>query len=71
MGYESLIRTATIGERFSGRSAIRSCCFEYTIKLVLIISFLELVLYRLVSRLGMHLSKMARRMRGLSRPSRR
>jgi hypothetical protein len=33
--------------------------FEYTVKLVLLTSFLELVLYRLVSRLGMHLSKMA------------
>jgi hypothetical protein len=33
--------------------------FEYTVKLVLLTSFLELVLYRLASRLGMHLSKMA------------
>ncbi|MFZ3014840.1 MAG: hypothetical protein WA045_14145, partial [Nitrospira sp.] len=33
--------------------------FEYTVKLVLLTSFLELVLYRLVSRLGMHLSKLA------------
>jgi len=33
--------------------------FEYTVKFLLLASFLELVLYRLVSRLGMHLSKIA------------
>nr|MDH4356476.1 hypothetical protein [Nitrospira sp.] len=33
--------------------------FEYAVKLVLLTSFLELILYRLLSRLGMHLSKMA------------
>ncbi|MEK7268349.1 MAG: flagellar basal body L-ring protein FlgH, partial [Nitrospirota bacterium] len=33
--------------------------FEYTVKLLLLAGFLELVLYRLVSRLGMHLSKVA------------
>jgi len=33
--------------------------FEYTVKCLLLASFLELVLYRLVSRLGMHLSKVA------------
>lgn len=33
--------------------------FEYTVKAVLLAGFLELILYRLVSRLGMHLSKVA------------
>ena len=33
--------------------------FEYTVKLLLLTGFLELVLYRLISRLGMHLSKVA------------
>jgi len=33
--------------------------FAYTIKCLLVAGFLELVLYRLVSRLGMHLSKLA------------
>ena len=33
--------------------------FEYTIKLLLVAGFLELILYRLVSRLGMHLGKLA------------
>jgi hypothetical protein len=32
--------------------------FEYTVKVLLVAGFLELVLYRLVSRLGMHLSKL-------------
>jgi len=35
--------------------------FEYTAKLLLLAGFLELVLYRLVSRLGMHLSKLAQK----------
>lgn len=33
--------------------------FDYTTKLLLLAAFLELVLYRLVSRLGMHMSKLA------------
>ncbi|GJL63994.1 MAG: hypothetical protein NPIRA04_26480 [Nitrospirales bacterium] len=33
--------------------------FEYSLKCLLIAAFLELVLYRLVSRLGMHISKIA------------
>jgi hypothetical protein len=33
--------------------------FDYTAKLLLLAAFLELVLYRLVSRLGMHMSKLA------------
>jgi hypothetical protein len=54
-----VIKAATIGERLSGKIGEFGPLFEYTIKLVLLASFLELVLYRLVSRLGMHLSKMA------------
>ena len=54
-----MIKTAAIGERLSGKIGDLGPLFEYTIKLVLLTSFLELVLYRLVSRLGMHLSKMA------------
>ena len=37
----------------------QSLLFEYSLKCLLIAAFLELVLYRLVSRLGMHLSKLA------------
>ncbi len=48
-----------LGDRLTGRIGDFGPLFEYTIKLVLLTSFLELVLYRLVSRLGMHLSKMA------------
>jgi hypothetical protein len=54
-----VIKPATIGERLTGKIWDFGPLFEYTIKLVLLTSFLELVLYRLVSRLGMHLSKMA------------
>lgn len=46
-------------ERMTGRINDQSLLFQYTIKLVLIVSFSELILYRLVSRLGMHLSKLA------------
>ena len=46
-------------ERLTGRVSDFGPLFEYTVKLVLLASFLELVLYRLLSRLGMHLSKMA------------
>lgn len=42
-----------------GRVEDQGLLFEYTIKLVLLAGFFELVLYRLVSRLGMHLSKVA------------
>ncbi|HXV67663.1 MAG TPA: hypothetical protein VD738_01965 [Nitrospira sp.] len=48
-----------MGERLAGRIGDFGLLFEYTVKLVLLASFLELILYRLVSRLGMHLSKMA------------
>jgi hypothetical protein len=53
------MKAATLSERLTGRVSDFGPLFEYTVKLVLLTSFLELVLYRLVSRLGMHLSKMA------------
>ncbi|HMU53586.1 MAG TPA: hypothetical protein PKA61_01200 [Nitrospira sp.] len=46
-------------ERVTGKLTDQPLLFQYTIKLVLLVSFLELILYRLVSRLGMHLSKLA------------
>jgi len=46
-------------ERVTGRLSDQPLLFQYTIKLVLLVAFLELILYRLVSRLGMHLSKLA------------
>ncbi|MGE0644110.1 MAG: hypothetical protein AB7P24_10595 [Nitrospira sp.] len=46
-------------DRLSGKVSDFGLLLEYTVKLVLLTSFLELVLYRLLSRLGMHLSKMA------------
>jgi len=48
-----------MGDRLTGKIGDFGPLFEYAIKLVLLASFLELILYRLVSRLGMHLSKMA------------
>jgi hypothetical protein len=53
------MNTATITERLSGRVSDFGPLFEYTVKLVVLASLLELVLYRLLSRLGMHLSKLA------------
>lgn len=46
-------------ERASGRLKDQGLLFEYTVKLVVLTGFFELILYRLVSRLGMHLSKVA------------
>ena len=46
-------------ERATGRLKDQGLLFEYTIKLVVLTGFFELILYRLVSRLGMHLSKVA------------
>lgn len=54
-----VMKAAALSERFTGKISDFGPLFEYTIKLVLLTSFLELVLYRLVSRLGMHLSKLA------------
>jgi hypothetical protein len=53
-----LAPTTTI-ERLTGKLSDQPLLFQYTIKLVLLVAFLELILYRLVSRLGMHLSKLA------------
>ncbi len=53
------MNAVTMNERWSGRISDFGPLFEYTVKLVLLASFFELVLYRLLSRLGMHLSKMA------------
>jgi hypothetical protein len=53
------MNAVTMSERWSGRISDFGPLFEYTVKLVLLASFFELVLYRLLSRLGMHLSKMA------------
>lgn len=46
-------------EKGAGRVDEHGMLFEYTLKLLLLAAFFELVLYRLVSRLGMHLSKLA------------
>ena len=46
-------------ERMTGKLSDQPLLFQYTVKLVLLVAFLELILYRLVSRLGMHLSKLA------------
>lgn len=46
-------------EKAGGRLADHGLLFEYTVKLLVVAGFLELVLYRLVSRLGMHFSKLA------------
>ena len=53
------MKPATLSERVIGKVSDFGPLFDYTVKLVLLASFLELVLYRLLSRLGMHLSKMA------------
>ena len=45
--------TATTIERITGKLSDQPLLFQYTIKLVLLVAFLELILYRLVSRLGM------------------
>lgn len=49
----------TTVERLTGKVEDQGLLFEYTIKLVLFVGIFELLLYRLVSRLGMHLSKVA------------
>ncbi len=53
------MKAAALSERVIGKISDFGPLFEYTVKLVLLTSCLELVLYRLASRLGMHLSKMA------------
>ena len=64
-----VMKAATLSERVTGKVSDFGPLFEYTVKLVLLTSFLELVLYRLVSRLGMHLSKLAADHRGSHPPS--
>ena len=54
-----MIATNPTIDRITGKISDQSLLFQYTIKLVLLVSFSELILYRLVSRLGMHLSKLA------------
>jgi hypothetical protein len=54
-----VIKAAAIGDRLTGKISDFGLLFEYAIKLVLLASFRSWVLYRLMSRLGMHLSKMA------------
>ena len=53
------MKAAVGSEQLTGKISDFGPLFEYAVKLVLLTSFLELVLYRLLSRLGMHLSKMA------------
>ncbi len=50
---------ATGVERRGARIEEQGLLFEYTIKVLVLAAFFELLLYRLVSRLGMHLSKLA------------
>jgi hypothetical protein len=54
-----VIATSSSIDKITGKLSDQSLLFRSTIKLVLLVSFLELILYRLVSRLGMHLSKLA------------
>ncbi|HZS12260.1 MAG TPA: hypothetical protein VFA38_08420 [Nitrospirales bacterium] len=51
--------TSTVMERGGGRVDEHGLLFEYTLKFLLLATFLELVLYRLISRLGMHFGKLA------------
>ena len=51
--------SATASGRQTGPSETLVVLFEYTLKFLLLSAFLELVLYRLASRLGMHMAKLA------------
>lgn len=51
--------TGELHEKAAGRIDGHGLLFEYTIKLTLLAGLLELILYRLTSRLGMHFSKVA------------
>ena len=53
------VESSTTENNIIGKTEEQSLLFEYALKFLLIAAFLELVLYRLVSRLGMHLSKIA------------
>lgn len=50
---------SALGEKGAGRVDDYGLLFDYALKLLVLSAFFELVLYRLVSRLGMHLSKLA------------
>ena len=50
---------AAVSEKGGGRADEQGLLFEYTLKFLVLAGFLELILYRLASRLGMHLSKLA------------
>ncbi|WP_447973376.1 hypothetical protein [Nitrospira sp. Kam-Ns4a] len=50
---------AELQEKEGGRLEEQGLLFEYTVKALLLAGLLELVLYRLISRLGMHFSKVA------------
>ena len=52
---------AAVAEKGGGRLEEHGLLFEYTAKFLLLAGLLELILYRLVSRLGMHLSKLAQK----------
>lgn len=54
-----MMTTAELSEKAAGRVDAHGMLFEYLIKLTLVASLLELILYRLMSRLGMHFSKVA------------
>ena len=51
--------SATASGRQTGPSETSGMLFEYALKCLLLSAFLELVLYRLASRLGMHMAKLA------------
>lgn len=51
----------TVVEKGGGRLEEHGLLFESTAKFLLLAGLLELILYRLVSRLGMHLSKLAQK----------
>jgi hypothetical protein len=53
------MRAADIIGRPGARLDEQGLLFEYTVKLLLVMGLLELILFRLVSRLGMHFSKLA------------
>jgi hypothetical protein len=49
----------TVVEKSAGRVEEQGLLFDYTVKALFVAGFFELILYRLISRLGMHLSKVA------------
>lgn len=53
------IESSPVEDPIIGKTEDHNLLFEYALKFLLLAAFLELVLYRLVSRLGMHLSKVA------------